>query len=369
MPLFRRGSDDEGSTEPKALSEDERRHYEDFRSTHVLVVPDSVLPQRVDGLISYRYADTRLTTEGWTQLGRNSAISGPHLITGDEARDIVGVPEPWRTFYALHVEPDHDPSGFAEIMDPTARAWWMRAFPEGMPLREEARVVDLAMEVARRTGGSIRVASSGALMRPDPFRLYDLIVWSHYWLNPHQLFELLSPILPGAYVPVAVPHENPLTSRPDDQPPWASDLTNPDEVNFADVLSDEDRALIAYVAEQHEAAAAATGGADGYSLCAEHDLTVEVTAQRTPPDWVQARVDRSASGHSRTEPLISYTVRWLPDDQALLESEEASREFKLYRDRVRTWQEDTAVAVAEVTAGVISDAVGFEVDRYLGSRP
>ncbi|MGL5857486.1 MAG: hypothetical protein ACRC35_03615 [Angustibacter sp.] len=354
MALFERRTRDDHHNEPD-LSQ--------LRGWHLLLVPDDVPIAQVDELVRYRYPDSRLAEHGRTALGRGSAISGPHLLQEDE-RDDVKVPPPWTVSYALEVEREPDPEAFADIADPAARAWWMRAFPQGKPFREEARAVDLALSLARRLGGELRASGSNALLRPDPERLLDLTVWSGFWLDPDRLRALLGPVLPGAYIDLdAVEQVRPGRQEPGEVP-WSADPLDPVTLDLEHALDDQDRARVHDVADQHDAAALQRPFTiDGYALTADGDLVVEVTHEDAVPAWVRAAV--ADQQPRQQDPLVTYSVRWLPEEAHLLESEDPPYRFRMQRERVRSRHRSAVRALAEATAGVISDSAGFQVDRYL----
>ncbi len=335
---------------------------EQLRRWHLLLLPTDVTPERVDQMVRCRYPDARLVDNRRARLGRKAAISGPHLLEPDELAD-VNVPPGWTTVYALEADREPDPAAFDDIGDPLLLAWWMRAFPQGKPFRDEGDAVDLALALARRLGGALRAAGSNVVLQPDHGRIVDLTVWSGYWLDPARLLALLEPVLPGASVDLVVPgrHEAPQPRHA--APGWHVDPLDPHTADLEHALGDEDRDLIDAVSRETDAHALGAGVVlDGYALTAHGNIVVEVIQEDAVPGWVRARVAHQllASG----QPVVTYTVRWLPPEPAMLESENPPYGFRLERDRVRPWLRATALAVAEATAGVVSDSLGFEVDRY-----
>ncbi|GAB3589643.1 hypothetical protein GCM10027446_02580 [Angustibacter peucedani] len=336
---------------------------DELRRWHLLLVPPEVGVERVDALVRCRYPDARLVDNRRARLGRQSAISGPHLLEPDEL-DHVRVPTGWSVAYALEVDAEPDPAAFDDIGDPVLRAWWMRAFPQGKPFREEGDAVDLALALARRLGGALRAAGSNVVMQPDHGRVVDLTVWSGYWLEPDRLLDLLAPVLPGATVDLGVRgrHAAPAPRDPSDTD-WDMDPLDPRAVDLEHALGDVDHELIDEVADEHDARALGGGVVlDGYALTALGNLLVEVIQEDAVPGWVRERVGHQLLADGN--PVVTYAVRWLPHEPALLESEDPPYGFRLERDRVRPRMQAAALALAEATAGVVSDAVGFEVDRY-----
>lgn len=339
-----------------------------LRRWHLLLVPADVRVEQVDALVRCRYPDARLAQYRRARLGRQSALSGPHLLEPDEL-DVVRAPDGWSTAYALEVAREPDPAAFDDIGDPLLRAWWMRAFPQGKPYREEGDAVDLALALARRLHGVVRVAGSDVVLEPDAGRLVDLTVWSGYWLEPARLLDLLAPVLPGAVLDLGVPGRHtvappsgPRASSDPSDTAWDMHPLDPRAVDLEHALADTDHQLIDQVASQHDQQALSREPVlDGYALTANANLLVEVIQEDAVPGWVRARVGHQLLAEG--DPVVTYTVRWLPHEPAL-ESEDPPYGFRLERDRVRPRLQAAAVALAEVTAGVISDAAGFEVDRY-----
>lgn len=336
---------------------------EQLRGWHLLLLPHHVTAAQVDALVRCRYPDARLADTHRARLGRQSAISGPHRLGAAEL-DAVHVPPTWPVVYALEVGQEPDPAAFDDIADPVLRAWWMRAFPLGKPFREEGDGIDLALALARRLGGALRAAGSNVVLQPDHARLLDLTVWSGYWLEPDRLWTLLDPVLPGA----RVDRGGRAWARPPVSParrstPWSVDPLDPFGVDLEHALGEDDHELIRAVSDETDTAAlAVVDVVDGFSLTADGDLVVEVTQEDAVPAWVRARVGHQLRADG--DPVVSYVVRWQPEDLMALESEAPPYMFRRQRDRVRLRLQAATLAIAEATAGVVSDAAGFEVDRY-----
>lgn len=349
MGLFRRNRD---STE-LSLSQ--------LKRWHLLLLPPQVTPEQVDALVRCRYPDSQLAETRRARLGRRSAISGPHELEPDEL-DYLKVPDGWKLAYALEVEPEPDPAAFDDIGDPILRAWWMRAFPKGKPFREEGDAVDLALAVARRYAGALRAAGSNVVLQPDHGRVVDLTIWSPLWISPEHMLALLAPILPGAYVDLAGYGRQDESLLPADAP-WSVDPLDPLAVDLEFALDHQDHEIIHQVSAEHDLHALASGEVlDGYALTADGNLVVETMQEEAVPDWIRARVkDRLMSP---SDSVVTYTVRWIPLDMSAIESEDPPYTFRIERDRIRPRMRAAALALAEAGAGVVSDAGGFEIDRY-----
>jgi hypothetical protein len=347
---------------------DDEPTLEQLRGWHLLLLPPEVTAVQVDSLVACRYPDANLADSGRAQLGRRSMISGPYLLEPDELDD-VRVPAPWNVAYALEVDREPDPAAFDDIADPALRAWWMRAFPQGKPFREEGDAVDLGLALARRFGGMLRASGSNAVLRPDAERLLDLTVWSGYWLEPERLMTLLSPVLPGANLAVGGhlnhrPAPNQWPPAGPDLTPWSTDPLDPVRMDLEQALGQVEMETLHQVGDQHDTAARRRGAVlDGFAIRAEGDLVVEAIQEDAVPAWVRDEV-----GHQLLlggDPAVTFVVRWAPQDVLGLESEDPPYGFRLERERVRPRMRAAALAIAEATAGVVSDSAGFEVDRYV----
>ena len=327
-----------------------------MRDAHLLLLPDTVTPEAVDVLLRQRVDDSRLLEVGRARLGRRSSISGPFRLDDDTAL-AVHVPGPWNLAYVVQAPIERDVAAFGDIADPVQRAWWMRLFADGKPFREEGDAVDLALALARRLGGALRIGRRPVLVQPAASRLLDLTVWSPSWVGPGRLLAAVARTLPGAAVDLGgAAWAGPAEPSPDDEPL---------DVGQLDVLhaSDDRLRLAAAVvgAVNDGRALAAPDVVDGYEVLADDDLRVAVTYEDHVPPWVRRRLaDRTPDAG----PLVTLTVGWLPADVIRLESEQPPFTFQRSRELVRPRVRATARVLAELTHGVVTDADGFEVDRY-----
>jgi hypothetical protein len=347
-----------------------------LRSEHLLLVPQSTPDALVVDLVHARVEDSELAQTGRARVGRHSAILGPYHLDPDEART-AGVPGAWSTVYVLQAPRERDAGGFAAYPDQTEREMWASAFPGGPPYREEGDLVALGVELARRLGGALRVEGSGAVLVPDTERFVDLTVWSHHWVDADRLLELLAPVLPGAHLdgpdPVGA-HRAP----PGDVELWSVDPADPraeEQERALDLaLTDDLLTRIDEVAELMDARAAELDFVlDGYAVMGDGGITVGVRREALAPLWVRRRLAELDSPgmpggamlvDSAAEALVSYDVRWWPDDVAQLGVERPTLVHRIARETVRAVMRATARVTAEAAHGVVLDAGGFPVDRY-----
>ncbi|GAB3673034.1 hypothetical protein [Angustibacter aerolatus] len=331
-----------------------------LRDSHLLLVPSTTPVRVVDALLRARVPDARLAEQGRVRLGRGATISGPHALSPREAK-AVHVPTRWSVAYAVTTEAQRDAAAFDDIADPQMRAWWMRAFPTGKPYRDEGDAVALALAMARRVGGALRVAGSHAVLAPDPRQRLDLTVWSGFWLDPDHVLDLLAPVLPGARVDLGGSDWTGPTQVHD--APWDVDPHDPLGLDLQAALSVDDTQTIRAVSDQTDAHAVVRPDVvDGFLVEADDALSVEVWQEDVVPEWVRARVEHQQLVPGG--PAVCYAVRWTPSDVVALESELPPPELADERERVRRRVRLAALALAEATAGVVTDDGGFEVDRY-----
>src|SRR5690606_61703 len=114
------------------------------------------------------------------RLSRLSTLEGPYAVdrgaaTGVCLRAGVGIA------YVVQAPVERgDPPGSGG----GDRDGLRRAFPDGLPVRDEQRTVAWLVDAARRLGGGVRVVGSRGpvLLVPDPAAAVDVTVWSDIWL-------------------------------------------------------------------------------------------------------------------------------------------------------------------------------------------
>jgi hypothetical protein len=324
---------------------------------HVLLVsPETAPPELVATLVRARIDDADLDLDGRAKIGRRSAIEGPYELDDSEISEL-GAPAELTHAYLLEAPSERDPEGFDAFVDPVLMAQWMRAFPGGPPYREEGDLVGLGLDLARRLGGTVRISGTGILMTPDPTRNIELMVWSPYWVESDDLEGLVAPVLPGAHLDLGRPHEEPPAS---DDVPWELDPLDP-------LADDLDNALTTDLMERLEKVAAATDSwaqrelepADGYAVVGDGGIVVGVQVETIVPRWILRQLaDLPDVPNDR---LVTYDIRWWPDDVGQLHLETPTAAHRIARSIVGDTIRDVARVVSEATYGVVVDASGFHV--------
>ncbi|MFD1718794.1 hypothetical protein [Georgenia deserti] len=159
---------------------------------HLLVLGPDVTADEVEAL-----AVSRSDTAGWAGHADIRLLPGVHL-TGP-----WGIDPTLRVTFDLPNWADHAylvqcpvlrthplPPALAGV-DPI-----LDAFPDGVPTGVEQEALDHLRAIARRLGGALRIAGSGAVVTLDPESATDLTVHAPIWLDPDACVSVLRPALP-----------------------------------------------------------------------------------------------------------------------------------------------------------------------------
>jgi hypothetical protein len=328
-----------------------------LRAAHLLLVPSTAGIGEVSDLLTARVPLAGdLATDGEVALGRLSRLSGPYVLTMEDAVT-AGVPLPWTVVYALEapVEREDPPSPGVDDRDGFAYA-----FPRGLPWREEGRALQLLVTMARRLGGAIRVGSGVELIQPDPQRAVDHIVHSPFWLEPETLRGVVAREVPTARL--AADGET-------WQGPTESAYTG--AMVLADIAGEvvDSAGTVARHSTGAQVDMAALGASDlvdAYAVLAPlgpggHHGAVEVLVHVAEPEEPAARAEDWGR-----RPYVTYEVRWLCTDPDAHERERRTPDerYVAVRGRVAPLVLAVTRAVVEATSGIVTDEDGFWLDRY-----
>lgn len=305
------------------------------RVGHELWLPAGTGVDVVARLVRHRYPSASATSDGALTLTRHSVLRGDetrgHLVlTADTLRERGDAPWPGQV----------------------DRVGWYRVFPDGVPDREERRVLDLLVALARRLGGSLVLDAAdgrGTSLAVDPVGTLDLRVLSDVALDPHQVLAAAQQVEPSARLAM-----DGVAFEP--HPPAEHDL--PDLVRAMDPAA---RAEVeAFSRWTDEQALAAPDLLDAFAVEVPLDpalgtVVVEAHAEDDLPPPVR---DRGWSD------ACAYEVRWLPVDPLQAETDLPDEAFRAARAAVRPRLRAVARAVAELAPGEVLDADGFPVDRW-----
>jgi hypothetical protein len=335
----------------------------DEATHHLLALPGDVVheevqilaltrfPRSVDGATDDAARRERRTTPPRTiRLSRLSALVGPYSVDADASR-ALGLPSSTGIVYVLRAPVERGDPPWPESGD---RDGFGRAFPAGLPVRDEARVLDWALAVARRLGGALRTAAGpgsrpATLLVPDPAAAVDLTVWSDVWLDPDDALAVVRQAVPRALLN--------LPSTPWQGPP---DGIGERAVPGAEVLTPEQRAAVHAAADAYDLAALADPAPmQAYGAIADLDvdgmLALEVRGEPESPPVI-AGLPWAARG------AITYLVRWEPADLHELESEHPPPAYRVARSRVTPLVVAITRALHRTVGGEVTDMMGFIVD-------
>lgn len=286
--------------------------FEAWAQHHVLALPQGASLNLLGLLAQMRFTAPRVDGEA-LRVSRHSRIEGP--FTDSVARQKLGIPQQNPELFVIDCPRERGEPPFLNLPERTGIS---RACPDGLPIRDEGRVLNWAVAVARRLGGTLRVAPSGTILRPDIESSVDLTVLSQVWLDPQAARKVAS---------AALPHVE-----------FHRALTPFDEVSTAEFLSLE-------VSEAY-----------GLGSDLEADGRVDVLAGLADdiplalrPVWQDATV-------------ISYQVRWTPLEIEDLEQEIPSLDTRIARRRAFDLVARVAAHLHGAIGGHIVDDDWFLVD-------
>ena len=170
------------------------------RAYHLLLVPDEVTPDDVEALAVSVWNEAGWLAPGILQLQESVTLEGPWSLD-EPTTATLGTPSDNEQVWLLRcparrgAPPSSAVMGFDE---------WARAFPTGMPVGVEQKVLDVMRRIAHRLRGSVRVAGSGVIIRADADASVSLRVLADQWVGPEQLLDWLSPYIED----VALPNED-----------------------------------------------------------------------------------------------------------------------------------------------------------------
>lgn len=320
---------------------------DDARSHHLLLLADEVDPAEIEAL-----ALSIWDAAGWEGAGRlrltsEALLEGPWRVDA-AARKALKTPAALTNVWILRCpRAQRRPvPGWALDVDE-----WAKVFPAGTPTGLEYRVLEALKRMARRLGGGVRIADSGAMVSPDPDSAVSLSVYSPRWVEPEELEGLLS-----AEFPLIV------DSREAAPPPERASAAEEAALRRAResvAPMREDVATKIRRAKEAASSERARGGqvVKGYALLTpianRSDLAIEVRPVPVPPQVL--RWESWTTGV-----IIEYSLRWLPGGSASARAG-ASRAARLERMRSSRDIERAASLVATAVAGSIVDEDGFLV--------
>ncbi len=122
---------------------------------------------------------------GRLRLSSDAELEGPWSLD-QPTRAQLGTPSLLTHAWILRC-----PVSRAEEKPSAVMGEWAQAFPDGMPVGLEYRVLEALGRMARRLAGGLRMAGSGYVMVPDADSAVNLTVYSPRWINPEDLLSAM----------------------------------------------------------------------------------------------------------------------------------------------------------------------------------
>lgn len=326
---------------------------------HLLALPGDLGHDEVEALAVSRFPraawevepapatrSSRAPRPGVLRLSRLSTLVGPYALDRAAVHEL-GLPTSAGQAFVIEAPVERGEAPWPGGGD---RTGFGRAFPHGLPVRDEQRVLDWALAAARRLGGTLRVVAEpdgpGVVLTPDPAAAVDLTVWSHLWLEPDAALVVMRRAIPRARL-----------NLPDDA--WSGPAVH-GAVPGTEVLTTEQRRALHEAADVYDRAALEEPQ-PMYAFGALADLDVdgvvalEITGETDLPPTV-AGLPWASRG------AVAYRVRWEPPDLEDLESEHPPPQHRVARGRATPLVVAVARAVHATVGGEITDAMDFLVD-------
>ncbi|MDR3068062.1 MAG: hypothetical protein LBU50_00970 [Cellulomonas sp.] len=364
------------------------------RTRHLLALPPNVLPDELEVLAVSRFGRASWEPEtpdekprtgilpavtaalgirkvapsmARLRLGRRTTLIGPYQLTTVSAV-ALGLPASSDTAWLAEGPRERGEPPFPGTGD---REGLARAFPDGLPIREEERVVLWLIAAARRLGGAVRVNDSSVVLTPDPDGAVNLALlttrqpsaqevlaqvrraaprarlagdgYDHSWSFDPRTTGTAQPVLTerqGRHLRGARPLER--TSQA------ARDL-------FGRHNADERRReALRAEAEAYEELMGEQPDLYGIEVDLGLDGTIEVVPEPLPePPVVLRAAPWAASG------VTALRVRWYPHDADELYLERPSTAHRVARGRAVALVNSVTVALWDAFDGEVADESDF----------
>ncbi|MGY4644015.1 hypothetical protein [Cellulomonas sp. URHB0016] len=360
-----------------------------LRSRHLLALPEGIDSDEVETLALSRFGTARWEepadevppsrgivrpmtaafgirsvspTAPALRLARLSKLRGPYRV---EAEDCVslGLPRSTVVVYDLDCPRERGRPPYAG----GDRDGLKRAFPDGMPVREEERVVQWLVAAARRLGGAVRIGESGAVLTPDIDAAIDLTLLADRWLEPDHALAVVQSVVSRARLSEASSSwSGPMAGAgraSEGVPSYLPEAGGRGLRTALDrhgVADEHERArLDAEAAAFDELMLAAPPAPESYGVLVDLGvdgiISVEAYFEAEVPPLMRA-LPWTASG------VVAYRVHWEPLLVEELEAEKPSFEHRVARGRASPQVQAVARALHAVLGGEIADEADFLVD-------
>jgi hypothetical protein len=161
------------------------------KTHHLMALGADIEPEEVVLLACTRWRGVRQEM-GEVTLSRYSSLFGPYQVS-PAVGAALELPRALNRAWLATTLTERGDRPLLRALDPTGVA---RAFPNGLPVREEGRVVDFMVAAARRLGGVVRFYGSNVMVAPVPDAALDLAVYSSLWMEPDAALAIAKAAVP-----------------------------------------------------------------------------------------------------------------------------------------------------------------------------
>lgn len=335
------------------------------QARHLLLLPADVDAEEVETLAVSRFTTARWElapdgvlpvlpvaraaagAPGVLRTSRHSTVTGPYAPAPGTSPDVAMV---------FDVVTPRE-RGSVPILGGGDRDGLQRAFPAGVPMREEERVVIWLVAVARRLGGSLRLdvgnpamaGGLGVLVEPDPEAAVDLTVYSDVWLEPNAALGLVHRVHPRTTLAT--------TGTSWQGPPQG--IADMPLYRGEDLSAERRRQLHASAEEFDVAALSGAHVLDGYGLLvdlgADGLIAVEVGGEDQLPPLLRGLP-------WTTDGAVTYRVRWEPPDLEDSQLECSPPAHRAARARAMLVVAQITRALHKAAGGEVADEAEFLLD-------
>lgn len=301
------------------------RAVADWAAHHVLALPEGASLELLLILAQMRFNAPRINADG-LKLSRHSRIVGP--VTDAAVRKSLKIPAETPVLFSLQTPRERGEPPFMGLPERTGIA---RACPAGLPIRDEGRVLNWAVAVARRLSGTLRIAPSDTILRPDIESSVDLTILSPVWLDPAAAHKVVSATLPHVQFHQRAPEQAdiaPVTEFTENAAPNAPAPAQNPEIS------------------------------DQYGLGSDLESDGRIDVLIGPAEDIPPALQPVWKGQTP----ISYQVQWTPLEIEELELEDPPVTTKIARRRAFDLVARTVYGLFEAIGGQIMDDDRFLVD-------
>lgn len=302
------------------------------RAQHLLVLRG---PAELDALAALRFGAARREDAETLRLSRHSTLHGPYAVGRSESLDLQ-LPVWGEVAYLARTPRERGEAPGPEGGD---RDGIKRVFAAGLPVRDEGRVLEWLLDVARHLEGAVRVGEPPAVLVPDA-HLTELTVYAPGWLEPEEALAVVRRHAPRAELAGGEAHE------------WRGPRFVDVRALGLEPLDPEVRELVHTLAEEADRAAlAGPDRVDGYGILVDLDIDGEISVEALADDAPPAPVAAEPWGSGE---VVSYRVTWFWEDEEEGEMERPPMEYRVARSRSAALVRRLAEALAEAARPAVT---------------